>query len=87
MTTEVQPIDPATVAAAREAAVGLFRVWGSVGGADVYESTYEHLLTETGHELAAAYDPIADNRELRCMQGMPDTMFDRGSPMEMIGTG
>ena len=87
MTTAVQPIDPARVAAAREAADGLFRVWGSVGGADVYESSYEHLLTEKGRELGAAYDPIADNAELNCRQGMPDTMFDRGSPMEMIDQG
>ena len=34
------------------------------------------MFTERAHELIAAYDPLADNADIQCRQGMPDTMYD-----------
>jgi hypothetical protein len=84
---ETVGLDPIVVKTAREEAQGIFRVWGSARAPDIAYSMYGHLLTDVGQELAAAYDPVADNYELECRQGMPDTMFDRGSPMEVINEG
>lgn len=80
-------LDPIAVETARDEAQGIFRVWGNARAPEIESSLYGHLLTEVGQQLAAQYDPIADNYELECRQGMPDTMFDRGSPMEAIDDG
>ena len=73
------PLDSATVEAAERSARGIFRVWGRDAdgtGAHPPPSQYTPLLTEAGRELAAAYDPVTQNPELDCEQGMPGTMFD-----------
>ncbi len=75
-----QTLDADTIAAAREAASGLFRVWSNVPG--VYPrpptSSYTGFLTDRGQTLAAAYNAVSDNPELECRTGMPSTMFDPG---------
>lgn len=81
-------IDPAKVEAARRDATGLFRVWGrrSGLGAKLRSALYDRALTERGRRLAATFDPIRDNLELHCRQGMPDSMFDP-VPLELIDDG
>ena len=78
--TNAPNVDAETVAAARAAARGLFRVWSNVPG--IYPrpdvSTYDGFLTDRGAELAASYNPVTDNPELECRTGMPSTMFDPG---------
>lgn len=66
--------DPALVEAAREAAVGIFRVWG--GSMHPPHSDYVPLLTDRGREVAATYVQVRDDPELECRTGMPTTMFD-----------
>ncbi len=77
---QTEVVDPARIAAAEQAANGLFRVWSNVPG--FYPrpptETYTGYLTELGRQLAAAYDPVTDNPELDCRTGMPSTMFDPG---------
>ncbi len=87
MSAETLDFDPIKVESAIQSAEGLFRVWSSVRSPELEGSDYEHMLTDAGRQLASEYDPIADNQELECRQGMPDTMFDRGSPMELIDEG
>ena len=80
-------IDPAKVAAAEQAADGIFRMWGRRQGPSAEPVLAEQELTERGRELQAAYDPIADNIEvIECRQGMPDAMFDP-VPMEIADHG
>ena len=75
-----QTLDAGTVAAARESATGLFRVWSNVPG--IYprppKSSYSGYLTDRGEALAAEYNAVTDNPELECRTGMPSTMFDPG---------
>lgn len=80
-------LDPIAVETARDEARGIFRVWGSARAPEIESSMYAHLFTDIGRDMAAAYDPVVDNYELECRQGMPDTMFDRGSPMQAIDAG
>jgi hypothetical protein len=49
-------------------------------------SDYVPFLTARGRELAATYDPVTQNPELSCRQGMPTTMFDP-VPMQIIDQG
>jgi hypothetical protein len=75
-----QTLDEDAVAAARESASGLFRVWSNVPG--IYPrppaSSYTGYLTSRGQTLAAEYNAVTDNPELECRTGMPSTMFDPG---------
>ncbi|MGI9257986.1 MAG: DUF6152 family protein [Gammaproteobacteria bacterium] len=75
-----QTLDADAVAAARESASGLFRVWSNVPG--IYPrpptSSYTGYLTDRGQALAAEYNAVTDNPELECRTGMPSTMFDPG---------
>ncbi len=77
---QVENVDPARVAAAEQAAEGIFSVWSNVHG--FYprppKETYTGYLTDLGRQLAAAYNPVTDNPELECRTGMPATMFDPG---------
>ena len=84
MAGEFQDLAASSVEAAKQAADGIFRVWANVQELGIRPSDYEPFFTERGRELAAAYDPLTDNYELNCTQGMPETMFDRGAPMELI---
>jgi hypothetical protein len=86
-TAETLDLDPIKVETAIRNADGLFRVWGPVRSPELEEADYVHMLTATGQQLSAAYDPIADNYELECRQGMPDTMFDRGAAMDFVDEG
>ncbi len=88
MTAETLDMDPIKVEAAKQSAKGLFRVWGGIQAPEIEVENYAHILTERGRELQDAYDLFEDNMELRCIQGMPSTMFDRGgAPMEVIDQG
>jgi hypothetical protein len=78
--------DRAKVEAARLAAVGIFRMWGRRSGRPLDGPVNAQALTEQGMKLAAAFDPIADNKQLECRHGMPDTMFDP-VPMEISDEG
>ena len=85
--TDVTPeIDQAKVEAARQTAEGIFRVWGRRLGGPLDRVINAQSLTEQGLELAAAFDPLADNAQLDCRHGMPDTMFDP-VPMEISKEG
>ena len=66
--------DAAKVAEAEAAADGIFRVWGR--GSSPESDIPTELFTERAHELIAAYDPLVDNADIQCRQGMPDTMYD-----------
>ena len=82
-------IDPARIAAAREAADGIFRTWGRRQGTNIEPQlrALDLELTDRGRELSAAYDPLEDNIEIaECRQGMPDAMFDP-VPMEISNEG
>jgi hypothetical protein len=87
MAGEFQDLDVSTVEKAKQSADGVFRVWANVLEPGIKPADYEPLFTDTGRELAEAYDPLKDNFELDCTQGMPETMFDRGSPMEIVKEG
>jgi hypothetical protein len=86
--TETSTIDPGKVAMAEREAEGLFRVWGRRSGLGTLlrEMVGAQPLTDQGSRLAQMYDPIVDNLELYCQQGMPDTMFDP-VPLEIIERG
>jgi hypothetical protein len=85
--TEVIPeIDPSKVEAAKQSADGIFRIWGRRLGRPLDGDINAQALTEQGSELAAAFDPLADNAQLECRHGMPDTMFDP-VPMEISSEG
>ncbi len=75
-----QTPDADAVAAARDSAAGLFRVWSNVPG--IYPrpptTSYTGFLTNRGQALAAEYNAVTDNPELECRTGMPSTMFDPG---------
>jgi len=80
---------PGDVEMARTQARSIFRVWGgNVDGTPAHppREQYTRLLTQRGRELADAYDPVTDNPELECRQGMPTTMFDP-VPMQIIDDG
>ena len=86
--TGQQP-DSARVAAAESAARSIFRVWyrdADGTGAHPPPSDYTPLLTERGRALAATYDPVTQNPELECRQGMPGTIFDP-VPMHIVDEG
>lgn len=85
---EPADIDPADIARAESDARGLFRVWGRRSGLGSFlrGRVGEQLLTEQGLRLAQAYDPLTDNREIYCEQGMPDAMFDP-VPLEIVDNG
>lgn len=82
--------NPARIEADEAAADGIFRMWdgGRIDGrpASIEPDLLAQPLTERGRELLAAYDPLADNGQLDCRQGMPDTMFAPW-PMEIIDEG
>ncbi|MFL2545822.1 MAG: DUF6152 family protein [Candidatus Rariloculaceae bacterium] len=86
----VQPYDPAKVAAAREEAAGIFRVWaGNVpgsGGVHPSVTLYQPYLTELGRERVASWNRATDDAELDCRQGMPGAMFDP-TPMQIVDAG
>ena len=84
MADAIQPIDPARVESAETAASGIFRVWGRQRHPPF--SSYEHLLTDRARELAVAFDPVRDDPELECRQGMPTAMFDP-TPMQIDDDG
>ncbi len=75
------------IAKAEQAANGIFRVWGGS-----HPEPEEELLrvkgffTERGRELSASYDPLKDNLELVCRQGMPDVNFEP-VPMDIADQG
>lgn len=81
-------IDPTKVALAQREADGLFRVWGRRSGlGSLLRGIVDaQPLTHQGHRLAQVYNPIVDNLELYCQQGMPDTMFDP-VPLEFVKRG
>jgi len=82
-------VDAEQLTAARRDARSIFRVWGRNAdgtGGHPPMSDYVPLLTDRGRELAAAYDPVTQNPELSCRQGMPTTMFDP-VPMQIIDSG
>jgi hypothetical protein len=79
-------IDPAKIEADMLAADGIFRMWGRRSGRPLDGPVNAQQLTEQGIALAAAFDPIADNAQLDCRHGMPDTMFDP-VPMEITNEG
>jgi hypothetical protein len=78
--------DKAAVEADRLSANGIFRMWGRRSGRPLDGPVNAQPLTEQGKKLAAAFDPIADNLQLVCQHGMPDTMFDP-VPMEISDEG
>ncbi len=84
-----QPIDPEKAQAARDAADGIFRVWyrfAPTASRGLSRAEYSRLLTSRGRELAAQYDPVTQNPELDCRQGMPKTMTDP-TPIQIIDRG
>ncbi len=82
--------NPTRIEADEAAADGIFRMWdgGRIDGrpASIEPDLLAQPLTERGRELLAAYDPLADNGQLDCRQGMPDTMFAPW-PMEIVNDG
>ncbi len=80
--------NPALEAEERRVARSIFRTWGRREGPNPEGGDLSlDWLTDRGHELNAAYDPIADNIELaECRQGMPDAMFDP-VPMRIVDEG
>ena len=82
----IPEIDQARAEADMLTANGIFRMWGRRTGNPLDGSVRAQQLTEQGKELAAAFDPIADNAQLDCRHGMPDTMFDP-VPMEITDEG
>lgn len=79
-------LESANVAEAERTADGIFRVWSRfVPGAarDMRPSEYARYLTLRGRELANQYDPVTQNPELDCRQGMPKTMTDP-TPIEIV---
>ena len=82
-----EPLDPDRVAEDRRTANGISRMWGRKEGEEPEVDLSRDWLTERGREVHAAYDPIADNKELsECRQGMPDAMWDP-VPMEVADLG
>ena len=82
-----EAIDPARIEEARRTANGIFRMWGRKEGEEPEVDISRDWLSEHGREIHAAYDPVADNRELsECRQGMPDAMWDP-VPMEIADHG
>lgn len=82
-------LDPEKVAAAREAADGVFRTWSGRRGTNIEPQlrALDLQFTDRGRELQAAYDPLEDNIEvIACRQGMPDAMFDP-VPMDIVNEG
>ena len=53
---------------------GIFRVWGR--GSSPEADVPTELFAGRARELIAAYDPLVDNADIQCRQGMPDTMYD-----------
>ena len=79
-------LESADVAEAERTADGIFRVWNRFlpGAArDMQPSEYARYLTPRGRELADEYDPVTQNPELDCRQGMPKAMTDP-TPTEII---
>ncbi len=82
-------LESANVAEAERSADGIFRVWsffqpGAFRG--MPWSEYVQLLTPRGRELADEYDPVTQNPELDCRQGMPKTMTDP-TPIQILNGG
>ncbi len=79
----------ASAAEAARTADGIFRVWGRfVPGTarGMQPSAYARYLTPRAREIAAEYDPVTQNPELDCRQGMPKTMTDP-TPMSIVNDG
>ncbi len=79
----------ANAAEAERTADGIFRAWGRfVPGTarSMQPSEYARYLTPRARELAAEYDPVTQNPELDCRQGMPKTMTDP-TPMAIVNEG
>ncbi|MGI9258054.1 MAG: DUF6152 family protein [Gammaproteobacteria bacterium] len=79
----------ANTAEAETTADGIFRAWGRFvpGAARIMQpSEYARYLTPRARELAAEYDPVTQNPELDCRQGMPKTMTDP-TPMAIVNDG
>ncbi len=79
----------ADTAQARRTADGIFRVWGpfvTTSARGMQPSEDARYLTPHALELAAQYDPVTQNPELECRQGMPKTMTDP-TPMEIVDNG
>ena len=77
----------AQIARAEQTADGIFRVWeGSHPEPEEELLRVREFFTERGHELAASYDPLEDNLELVCRQGMPDVNFEP-VPMDITDQG
>ena len=79
----------ANVAEAGRTADGIFRVWGrfvSATARGMQPSEDARYLTPRARDLAAQYDPVTQNPELECRQGMPKTMTDP-TPMEIVDQG
>ena len=66
--------DAAKVVEAEAAADRIFRIWGR--GSSPEADVPTNLFTERAHEFIAAYDPLQDNADIQCWQGMPDAMYD-----------
>lgn len=89
MAVDGPQVDAEQVTAARRGASGIFRVWGrdtDGTGAHPPTSDYVPFLTDRGREMASTYDPVTQNPELSCRQGMPTTMFDP-VPMQIVEQG
>jgi len=89
MSVEGPQVDSEQITAARRGAMNIFRVWwrdADGTGGHPPMSEYVPFLTDHGRELAATYDPVTQNPELSCRQGMPTTMFDP-VPMQIIDQG
>ncbi len=77
----------AQIARAEQTADGIFRVWeGSHPEPEEELLRVREFFTERGRELAASYDPLEDNLELVCRQGMPDVNFEP-VPMDITDQG
>ncbi len=72
---------------AEQTANGIFRVWGGSRPEPEEELLRAmEFFTERGQELAESYDPLEDNLELVCRQGMPDVNFEP-VPMDITDQG
>ena len=74
--TRGDAVDPEVVAAAEEAANGIFRVWGRRTGPRPPAAQYADSLSAVGRETLANYDAPRDNPDYECQTGMPHNMFD-----------
>jgi len=66
----------------------IYGVWGMEGThiPEVPVSEYIDYLSNTAHTLRARFVPARDDPELKCLSGMPSTMFDP-PPMQVVREG